>query len=82
MGLPIVVEKEEETPAHCVYAFGPPGAPAGRARLLRASGDVEVLERPPPAEGTSASFYLAHLVARLQSYHEAGSYPDRDRWDA
>ncbi|MFB6249972.1 MAG: hypothetical protein ABEL97_15550 [Salinibacter sp.] len=80
VGLELSVRKTDETPAYCVYAFGPPGAPTGRARLQKDSGDVELTALPDRDDGSSASFYLAHLVPRLQAYHDAGTYPDGDRW--
>lgn len=79
MGLELSVRKTEDTPAYCVYAFGPPDARTGRARLQKASGDVE-LTALPDRDDASTSFYLAHLVPRLQAYHDASTYPDRDRW--
>jgi hypothetical protein len=79
VGLELSVRKTEETPAYCVYAFGPPGAPTGRARLRKASGDVE-LTALPDRDDAAPPFYLAHLVPHLQAYHDAGTYPERDRW--
>ena len=80
MGLELAVTKAEETPSCCVYTFGPPDGPTGRARLQKDAGDVELTALPDRDDGASASFYLAHLVPRLQAYHDAGTYPDHDRW--
>jgi len=80
MGLTVVVEKEADTAAHCVYAVGSPAAPVGRLQLRKRTGDVAVLDFEEPDDGPSRSFYLAHVVPRLQAYHDAGTYPDRDQW--
>jgi hypothetical protein len=80
MGLPLVVEKEEDTATHCVYAFGSPTDTIGRVRLLKGSGDVEVLDELEETDGPSAQFYLAHLVPRLHTYHDRDSYPAQDEW--
>ncbi len=80
MGLTLVVEKEEDTATHCVYAFGPPTDTVGQVRLSKASGDVEVLGELAEADGANKRFYLAHLVPRLHAYHDRGSFPTRDRW--
>jgi hypothetical protein len=80
MSLELSVTKTEETRAYCVYTFGPPGGPTGRARLHKDAGDVELTVLPDRDDGSSVSFYLAHLVPRLQAYHDAGTYPDRDHW--
>ena len=82
MGVPISIEKKEETPTHCVYAFGAPDTTVGRARLEKASGDVALLDLTESGEGASEQFYLAHLVPRLQRYHDRGTYPSADRWEA
>jgi hypothetical protein len=89
MALPLAVWKDEETTAACVYAFGPAPAPdapppdtAGRVRLQKASGDIEVLALPDPDDGANPRFLLAQAVSRLQAYHEAGAYPAHDRWAA
>jgi len=80
MGRTVVLKKEAETAAHCVYAVGSGAAPVGRLRLRKPSGDVEVLDLPDPDDGTSRSLYLADAVPRLQAYHDAGTYPDREQW--
>lgn len=82
MSLELSVVKEEETADDCVYAFGPPADPVGRVRLHKASGDIELLDVPERSDGLNEHFYLAHLVPRLQAYHDRGTYPDRDRWTA
>ncbi len=80
VGLELSVRKTEETPAYCVYAFGSPDETAGRVRLHKASGDVDLLTLADTADGPDERFYLAHLVPHLQAYHDAGTYPERDRW--
>jgi hypothetical protein len=80
MGLTVVLEKEEETPAHCVYAVGADTAPVGRLRLRKASGDVAVLALSDADAAPPRSVYLAHVVPRLQTYHDAGTYPEREEW--
>jgi hypothetical protein len=82
MGVPIVVEKREDTPEYCVYAFGAPEAPVGRARLQKATGDVALLALNESGDGPSEQFYLAHLVPRLHGYHDRGTYPASDQWEA
>jgi hypothetical protein len=78
----MAVEKVEESPAHCVYTFGAPDATVGRARVDKASGDVELLSLDESGDGPSEQFYLAHLLPRLHDYHDRDTYPDRDEWDA
>jgi len=82
MGLPMAVEKVEDAPGHCVYAFGSPEAFVGRARLDKSSGDVELLELNETDDGPSEQFYLAHLVPRLHDYHDRGTYPPSEQWTA
>lgn len=82
MGLPVSVTKVEETPGHCVYAFGSPDATVGRVRLHKASGDVELIELSERSDAPSEQFYLAHLVPRLHGYHDRGTYPSSDQWEA
>jgi len=82
MGVPISIEKKEETATHCVYAFGAPDTTVGRARLEKASGDVALLDLTESGDGPSEQFYLAHLVPRLQAYHDRGTYPPDDQWTA
>ena len=82
MALSMAVEKIEETPTHCVYAFGGPGTTVGRVRVEKASGDVELLALNESGDGPSEQFYLAHLVPRLHDYHDRGAYPPTDQWEA
>lgn len=82
MGLPMAVDKVEETTAHCVYTFGPPDATVGRARVDKASGDVELLSLDETGDSPSEQFYLAHLVPRLHDYHDRNTYPASDQWEA
>lgn len=81
MGLPVSVEKVEETPDHCTYAFGSPDATVGRARLHKSSGNVELLALSAPDDGPRAPFYLAQIVPRLQAYQERNVYPPSDQWE-
>jgi hypothetical protein len=82
MGVPLFVEKIEETPAHCVYTFGAPDATVGRVRVQKEAGDVELLELAEMDDGPSEQFYLAHLVPRLHAYHDRDTYPSNDQWEA
>ena len=80
MALTVVLEKTEDTEASCVYVVGSDTTPVGRLRLQKESGDVEVLPLPDPDDAPPRSVYLAHAVPRLQAYHDAGRYPDREEW--
>ena len=80
MSLSLVVEKDEDTDDACVYVFGAPEETAGRVRLQKSSGDVEVLTLSDSMTGANPRFLLAHLVPRLHDYHDRGTYPDRDQW--
>jgi len=80
MGLTVVLEKEEETPDHCVYTVGSDAAAVGRLRLRKASGAVAVLDLSASDDAPPRSVYLAHVVPRLQAFHDAGTYPDREQW--
>jgi len=81
MGLPVSVEKVEETSDHCVYTFGSPDTTAGRVRLHKSSGDVELIALSERDGASSEKYYLAHLVPRLQGYHDQGTYPATDHWE-
>lgn len=80
MELALQVNKEAETEHGCVYSFGSPQNTAGRARIDKSSGDIELLEMEEMGDGPSKQFYLAHLIPRLQDYHERETYPPDDRW--
>jgi len=82
MGLPMSIEKVEETDDHCVYTFGAPDASVGRVRLHKSSGDVELIELAEQDNAPGEQYYLAHLIPRLHDYHDRSTYPTRDRWDA
>jgi len=82
MGVPIAIEKVDDTPEHCVYAFGGPDTTVGRVRLQKTDGDIEVLKLTEMADGPSEQFYLAHLVPRLHGYHDRNTYPAGDQWEA
>ena len=81
MGLPISVEKVEEAREYLLYAFGPPDASVGRMRLYKSSGDVELVSFSETGDDPDERYYLAHVVPRLQSYHDRGAYPDSDQWE-
>jgi len=81
MGLSMSVEKVEDTPEYCVYTFGAPETHVGRVRVHKSSGDVELMELAEHDDTPSEQYYLAHLVPRLQSYHDRGSYPSDERWE-
>ncbi len=80
MSLSIVVEKKDETPDWCLYAFGTGSDTMGRVRLRKASGDIEILDLDEADGSSTRSFYLAHLVPRLHTYHDEDTYPAQDRW--
>ena len=82
MGLPISVEKVEKAQDYLLYAFGPPNEAVGRVRLYTASGDIELASFSETPDGPAERYYLAHVVPRLQSYHDRGTYPDADQWEA
>ncbi len=82
MGLPISVEKVEEARDYLLYAFGPPDEAVGRVRVYTLSGDIELASLSETADGPDERYYLAHVVPRLQSYHDRGTYPDTDQWMA
>lgn len=82
MPLSLVVRKDEETPSHCLYTFGAPDTPVGRARLDKDDGDVELVDLAAADAPARGPFYLSHVLPRLQHYHADGTYPDTDRWTA
>lgn len=79
MAFVLHLEKKEETADDCEYSFGSGQETAGRVRLEKASGNIEILEVAETDDGPSKQFYLAHLVPRLQGYHDRGRYPPHDR---
>lgn len=81
MGLPISIEKVEETHDYVLYAFGSPDTTVGRARLYTSSGDLELVSFSETDEGPDKRYYLAHVVPRLQAYHSRATYPDSDQWE-
>lgn len=82
MGLPMAVEKVEETRDYLLYAFGGPDASVGRVRLYKSSGDIELATFSETDKGADRRYYLAHAVPRLRSYHDRAAYPDTDQWEA
>ena len=82
MGLSISLEKVEEARDYLLYAFGPPSEPVGRVRLYKSSGDIELASFSETADGPDERYYLAHVVPRLQTYHDHGAYPESERWEA
>jgi hypothetical protein len=82
MGLPISVEKIEETHDYLLYASGGPNTSVGCVRLYKSSGDIELATFSETDEGPDRRYYLAHVVPRLRSYHDRGAYPDTDQWTA
>lgn len=82
MGLSICVEKVEETHDYLLYAFGESDASVGRMRLYKSSGDIELASLSETADGPDARYYLSHVVPRLQSYHDRGTYPESEQWEA
>lgn len=82
MAVTVSVEKQDETLDWCVYTFGGPDATVGRLTLNKTSGDVEIDELSEASGSANERYYLAHVVPRLQSYHEKQVYPDFDRWQA
>lgn len=82
MGLVLHLEKQEENSSFCVYVFGSPGASVGRVVLDKETGDIELEDLHTPSDGPSEQFYLAQAVSRLQTYHDQGTYPASDEWEA
>ncbi|PSQ91252.1 MAG: hypothetical protein BRD43_00225 [Bacteroidetes bacterium QS_4_64_154] len=82
MGLPIILEKVEETRDCVLYAFGPADTTVGRVRLYKSTGDIELASFSETTERPDERYYLAQVVPRLQSYHDRGAYPDSDQWEA
>ena len=81
MGLRILVKKIEEAQAYVLYAFGPPESSVGRVRLYKSSGNIELASFSETDSGPDQRYYLAHVVPRLQAYHDESSFPDADRWE-
>jgi len=82
MGLPIILEKVEETRDCVLYAFGSADTTVGRVRLYKSTGDIELASFSETTERPDERYYLAQVVPRLQSYHDRGAYPDSDQWKA
>lgn len=80
MAVTVSVEKQDESCEWCVYAFGGPDAKVGRLTLDKMSGDIEIDELSEAPGSANKEYYLAHVVPRLQSYHEEHVYPDSDKW--
>jgi hypothetical protein len=77
----VYVKKEDETADRCIYAFGAgPEEIVGRLALDKASGDVEILSLEDGADPPGEQFYLARVVPKLHALHDAGTYPDVERW--
>ena len=82
MGLTLSLEKVETAGDYLLYAFGPPDKTVGRVRLYPSSGDIELASLSETADGPDERYYLAHVVPRLQSYHDRGTYPEAEQWEA
>ena len=82
MGLPIILEKVEETRDCVLYAFGSADTTVGRVRLYKSTGDIELASFSETTERPDERYYLAQVVPRLQSYHDRVAYPDSDQWEA
>jgi hypothetical protein len=82
MALTVVLRKVDETHGYCLYDLGTGGAVAGRVKLYKASGDVEVVRLSDDELPARPPFYLAQGVPRLRSYQERDRYPDEDTWTA
>ena len=82
MGLPIILEKVEETRDCVLYAFGSADTTVGRVRLYKSTGNIELASFSETTERPDERYYLAQVVPRLQSYHDRGAYPDSDQWEA
>jgi hypothetical protein len=82
MALSVALRKVDETPGYCLYDLGTGNAVAGRVKLYKASGDVEVVRLSDEDLPARPPFYLAQGVPRLRSYQERDDYPDADAWTA
>lgn len=82
MALAVTLQKVEETPRYCLYDLGTRDAVAGRVKLYKSSGDVEVLHLSDDDVPARPPFYLAQAVPRLRTYCERDQYPDEDAWTA
>jgi hypothetical protein len=82
MGLTISLEKVETAGDYLLYTFGPPDKTVGRVRLHPSSGDIELASLSETADGPDERYYLAHVVPRLQSYHDRDIYPEAEQWEA
>jgi len=82
MALSVTLQKVDETPGYCLYDLGPGGAVAGRVKLYKASGDVEIVRLSEDELPARPSFYLAQGLPRLRSYQEREQYPEKDTWTA
>lgn len=82
MALPITLQKVDETPRYCLYDLGSGDAAAGRVKLYKSTGDVEVVHLSGENVPIRPHFYLAQAVPRLHTYYEHDQYPDEDAWRA
>jgi hypothetical protein len=82
MALSVTLRKVDETPRYCLYDLGSEDAVAGRVKLYKASGDVEVVRLSGADVPARPPFYLAQGVPRLRTYCGRDQYPDEDTWTA
>ncbi len=82
MALLVTLRKVDETPRYCLYDLGAEDTVAGRVKLYKASGDVEVVRLSGEGVPAGLPFYLAQGVPRLRTYCERDQYPDEDTWTA
>lgn len=80
MSIPVSVQKEDETDDRCTYVFSGPDDPMGRLVVDKDTGHIEVDSLADSDASPNERHYLAHVVPRLQTYHEQGTYPDADEW--
>lgn len=81
MSLTVSLTKRDEDANRCIYRFGTPEQPMGQVVLHKESGDIDLVDPPTKGEGPNERYVLAHVVPRLQTYHDRSQYPDSDRWE-
>jgi hypothetical protein len=77
MAVYIALRKVEETTEFATYEYGPDEVRVGRIRVLKQSGDMEVLSEVP---GDDKRTFSPRAGRKLLLHWRAGEYPETTYW--
>ena len=80
LGIEIRIDLIEETAAHADYSYQTDDNDAGRVRLSKRSGDVELIRRS--SDETEAQLIFGRVAFKLRKHWRAGEVPASTWWAA